>query len=119
MATVRKYITPGSVRIYGLPGTDNNFGIRDNGSGQMWSETKKVGSINYWTGNVVLDRKYVPRVRPWDALLNSLGLKREDQQPTVECEFEVSELNPAPESQGPPTLDLTYSLIITGQKSRR
>ena len=53
---VRKYITPGSVRIYGLPGTDHNFGIRDNGSGQMWSETKRVGSINYWTGDVVWTR---------------------------------------------------------------
>jgi hypothetical protein len=117
---VRKYITPGSVRIYGLPGTDNNFGIRDNGSGQMWSETKRVGSINYWTGDVVLDRKYVPRVRPWDALLTSLGLKREDQdQPKIECEFEVSELGPAPERHGPTTMDLTYSLIVAEQKSRR
>jgi hypothetical protein len=42
---MRKYIIPGSVRIYGLPGTDENFGVRDNGAGQMWSETKRVGSI--------------------------------------------------------------------------
>jgi hypothetical protein len=116
---VRKYITPGSVRIYGLPGTDHNFGIRDNGSGQMWSETQRVGSINYWTGDVVLDQKYVPRVRPWHALLTSLGLKREHQRQQVECEFEVSDLNLAPESQGSPTTDLTYSLIITGQKRGR
>jgi hypothetical protein len=33
--------------------TDNNFGVRDNGAGQLWSATEKVGSINYWTGSVV------------------------------------------------------------------
>ena len=39
---MRKYIIPGSVRIYGLPGIDDNFGVRDNGAGQMWSETKEL-----------------------------------------------------------------------------
>jgi hypothetical protein len=60
---MRKFIIPGSVRIQGLPGTDETFGVPDNGAGQMWTETKKVGSINYWTGEVVLAKDYVPKVR--------------------------------------------------------
>jgi hypothetical protein len=65
---MRKFIIPGSVRIHGLPGTDDNFGVRDNGAGQVWTETKKVGSINYWTGEVVLAKEYVPKVRFQDEL---------------------------------------------------
>ncbi len=57
-----KYITAESVQ--GTLGTDNNFGVRDNSSGQIRSETKNVGS----TGNVVLDREYVPKVRFGDTL---------------------------------------------------
>ena len=72
---MRKYITPGSVQIYGLPGTDNNFGVRDNGSGQMWSESKRVGSINYWTGEVVLAREHIPKVRFWSELRGLLGIR--------------------------------------------
>jgi hypothetical protein len=56
---MRKYITPGSVWIYGLPGTDDKFGVPDNGAGQIWTETKKVGAINYWTGEVVVDKENV------------------------------------------------------------
>ena len=89
---MRKYITPGSVRIYGLPGTDNNFGVRDNGSGQMWSETRKVGSINYWTGDVVLAKECIPKVRFWDELLILLGVKSA-ALPNVSCEYEVSNLD--------------------------
>jgi hypothetical protein len=89
---MRKFIIPGSVRIQGLPGTDENFGVRDNGAGQMWTETKRVGSINYWTGEVVLAREYVPKVRFQDELRILLGLKSA-AQPKVSCEFEVSDLN--------------------------
>jgi hypothetical protein len=39
---MRMYVTPGSVRIYGLPGTDNNFGVRDNGAGQLWTQPRKL-----------------------------------------------------------------------------
>ena len=74
------------MRIQGLPGTDENFGVRDNGAGQMWTETKKVGSINYWTGEVVLAKEYVPKVRFQDELRILLGL-RSAVQPKVSCEF--------------------------------
>ena len=89
---MRKYITPGSVRIYGLPGTDDNFGARDNGAGQMWSETRKVGSINYWTGDVVLAKEYVPKVRFWNELRGLLGLKNA-ARPSVSYKYEISNLD--------------------------
>ena len=89
---MRKYITPGSVQIYGLPGTDNNFGVRDNGSGQIWSESKRVGSINYWTGDVVLAKELVPKIRFWDELLILLRLKTA-ALPNVSCKYEVSYLH--------------------------
>lgn len=89
--TIRKYIAPGSVRIYGLPGTDRDFGVRDNGSGQMWSKTRKVGSINYWTGEVFLTKEHVPNVRVWDELLILLGLKTAEL-PNVRYEYEVVDL---------------------------
>lgn len=57
-----KYMTARSVQ--GIPGTDDNFGVRNNSSGQIWSETKKVGS----TGDVVLDKECVPKVRFGDTL---------------------------------------------------
>ena len=90
--TVRKYITPGTVRIYGLPGTDDNFGVRDNGSGQIWSESKRVGSINYWTGDVVLAKELVPKIRFWDELLILLRLKTA-ALPNVSCKYEVAYLD--------------------------
>jgi hypothetical protein len=89
---MRKYITPGSVQIYGLPGTDNNFGVRDNGSGQIWSESKRVGSINYWTGDVVLAKELVPKIRFWDELLILLRLKTA-ALPNVSCKYEVAYLD--------------------------
>ena len=89
---MRKYITPGSVRIYGLPGTDDNFGLRDNGAGQIWSETRKVGSINYWTGEVVLAKEYVPKVRFWNELRVLLGLKSA-AQPNVRYKYQISNLD--------------------------
>jgi hypothetical protein len=89
---MRKYITPGSVQIYGLPGTDNNFGVRDNGSGQIWSESKRVGSINYWTGDVALAKECIPRIRFWVELLVLLGLKSA-ALPNVSCRYEVSYLD--------------------------
>jgi hypothetical protein len=57
----------------------------------MWSETKQVGSINYWTGDVVLVKEYVPKVRFWDELLMSLSLKSAESN-VVSCEYEVSTL---------------------------
>ena len=88
---VRKYITPGSVRIYGLPGTSPDFGVRDNGAGQIWSETRKVGSINYWTGEVFLSKEHVPKVRFWDEVLSLLGLKT-GELPNVRYEYKVVDL---------------------------
>jgi hypothetical protein len=83
------YITPGSVRIYGLPGT-GDFGARDNGSGQMWTEERRIGSINYWTGDVVLAREFVPKLHFWDELLNLFRLKKTARP---NCQFEVSALD--------------------------
>ena len=85
------------MRIYGLPNTDSNFGIRDNGEGQMWSETKKVGSINYWTGDVVLAKEYIPKARGFrDELRSLLGLKSAEPNVSYEYEYEfkVSLLGP-------------------------
>ena len=90
--SVKNHITPGSVQIYGLPGTDNNFGVRDNGSGQIWSESKRVGSINYWTGDVALAKECIPRIRFWVELLALLGLKSA-ALPNVSCKYEVSYLD--------------------------
>jgi hypothetical protein len=83
------------VRIYGLPGTDSNFGVRDNSTGQLWSATEKVGSINYWTGSVVLDEKYLPKVGFWDTLLLLLGQKSLRQLPNISSEFAVTDLDEA------------------------
>ena len=90
--SVKNHITPGSVQIYGLPGTDNNFGVRDNGSGQIWSESKRVGSINYWTGDVALAKECIPRIRLWVELLALLGLKSA-ALPNVSFKYEVSYLH--------------------------
>ena len=90
--TVRKYITPGSARIYGLPGIDNNFGVRDNGSGQIWSESKRVGSINYWTGDVVLAKELIPKIRFRGETLILFGLKSA-ALPNVSCKYEMSYLD--------------------------
>jgi len=114
---MRKYITPGSVRIYGLPNTDTNLGIRDNGSGQMWSETKRVGSINYWTGDVVLAKEYVPHVRFWHTvrILLGLGSQTLNVRYEYECHYKVSFL----ETRAVRKLDgfsLTGDLVLTGRR---
>jgi hypothetical protein len=120
--SMRKHITPGTVRIYGLPNTDSNFGIRDNGEGQMWSETKKVGSINYWTGDVVLAKEYIPKARGFrDELRSLLGLK--SAEPNVsyeyECEFKVSYLDLRPIRELRSTgLSLTGDLSLTGRRRK-
>jgi hypothetical protein len=119
---MRKHITPGTVRIFGLPNTDGSFGIRDNGEGQMWSETKKVGSINYWTGDVVLAKEYIPKARGLrDELLSFLGLK--DQESPVsfeyEYEFKVSYLDLRPVKQlSTEGLSLTGDLSLTGRRRK-
>jgi len=120
--SMRKHITPGTVRIYGLPNTDSNFGIRDNGEGQMWSETKKVGSINYWTGDVVLAKEYLPKPRGLrDELRSLLGL--ESPEPNVsfeyEYEFKVSLLDLRPvKEQSTTGLSLTGDLSLTGRRRK-
>jgi hypothetical protein len=114
---MRKYITPGSVRIFGLPNTDNNFGIRDNGSGQMWSETRRVGSINYWTGDVVLAKEYVPHVRFWHSVRIMLGLGSEtlNVRYEYECHYRVSLLETeAVKKLG--GLSLTGDVPLTGRR---
>jgi hypothetical protein len=116
--TVRKYIIPGSVRIYGLPGTDDNFGIRDNSSGQMWSQTKKVGSINYWTGDVVLDKACVPKVRFWDELLVLLGFKS-TALPNLSYKYEVSYLNTEAVTEPRTTGSEIHPLVVIGDYRRR
>jgi hypothetical protein len=109
---VRKYISPGSVRIYGLPGIDDNFVVWDNGSGQIWSASKRIGSINYWTGDVVLEKKFVPKVRFRDAVLILFGVKSA-ALPNVSCEYEVSDLN-AEATTGPRTTrSETFPLVVT------
>jgi hypothetical protein len=114
---MRKYIIPGSVRIYGLPGTDNNVGIRDNGSGQMWSETRKVGSINYWTGEVVLAKEHVPKVRFWHELQLLVGLKSAESN--VTCEYQVSNLESETVTEQPPSLLSLTDLSLTGRRRKR
>ena len=121
--SMRKHITPGTVRIYGLPNTDRDFGIRDNGEGQMWSETRKVGSINYWTGDVVLAKEYLPKPRGLrDELLGLLGL--ETGEPNVsfeyEYEFKVSLLDLRPVKRlSTEGLSLTGDLSLTGRRLKR
>jgi hypothetical protein len=119
---MRKHITPGTVRIYGLPNTDRDFGIRDNGEGQMWSETRKVGSINYWTGDVVLAKEYLPKPRGLrDELLSLLGL--ESGEPNVsfeyEYEFKVSLLDLRPVNKlSTEGLSLTGDLSLDGRRRK-
>jgi len=118
---MRKHITPGTVRIYGLPNTDNNFGIRDNGEGQMWSETKKVGSINYWTGDVVLAKEYMPTPRRFrDELRSLLGLETSKPNVTYEYEYEfkVSFLDLRPVTESRTGLSLTGDLSLTGRRRK-
>ena len=114
---MRKYINPGSVRIYGLPGTGDNFGVRDNGSGQIWSESKRVGSINYWTGDVVLAKELIPKIRLWDELLILLGLKGA-ALPNVSCEYDVSDLN-AEAITGPRTTRSEIFPLVVPRHYRR
>jgi hypothetical protein len=120
---MRKHITPGSVRIYGLPNTDSKFGVRDNGEGQMWSETEKVGSINYWTGDVVLAKEYVPKPRGIkDELRTLLGLKSEEPNVSYEYEYEfkVSYLDIQTVKELRTTgLSLTGDLSLTGRRRKQ
>jgi hypothetical protein len=120
---MRKHITPGSVRIYGLPNTDRKFGIRDNGEGQMWSETKKVGSINYWTGDVALAKEYLPKPRGLREELKSLlGLETEEANVSFEYEYEfkVSLLDVRPiRTLSTEGLNLTGDLSLIGRRRKR
>jgi len=86
----RKYIARGSVRIYGLPGTGPSV-VRDDGAGQIWSEAKRIGSINYWIGEIFLSREHVPKFRFWSELLTLLGPKTAES-PNVRYEYEVVDL---------------------------
>lgn len=118
----RRHIIPGSVKIFGLPNTSSNFGIRDNGNGQMWSETKHVGKINYWTGDVVLKQEYVPKVRMFDGLRGLLGLKDLEEEVSMEyeCEFKVSLLDLRPVRELQTTgLTLTGDLTLAGERRKK
>jgi hypothetical protein len=115
----RRHIVPGSVRIFGLPNTDRKFGIRDNGSGQMWSETSYVGWINYWTGDVVLAQKYVPKARLFDRLRVLFGLNdpEEDVSMEYECEYKVSLLDvQSVKERHTAGLTLTGDLTLTAER---
>jgi hypothetical protein len=65
--------------------------LADNGSGQIWSESKRVGSINYWS-DVVLAKELIPKIRFWEELLILLGLKSA-ALPNVSCKYEMSYLD--------------------------
>jgi hypothetical protein len=108
---MRKHIVPGSVRIYGLPNTNRNFGIRD-----------KVGFINYWTGDVVLAKEYIPKARRFrDELRSLLGLKSADPNVNYEYEYEykVSFLDLQPVKRLSTTaLSLTGDLSLTGRRRK-
>jgi len=118
----RRHIVPGSVKIFGLPNTSSHFGIQDNGNGQMWSETRHVGKINYWTGDVVLKQEYVPKTRMFDGLFGLLGFKNPEEQISMEfeCEYKVSllDLRPVRESQTT-GLTLTGDLTMTGTRRKK
>jgi hypothetical protein len=115
--TMRKYIRPGSVRIEGLLGLENGCSVRDNGSGQLWSGSEKVGSINYWTGSVILDKRCLPKVGLWDRLLLALGLKSIRLLPNIRSEYEVTDLDDRADVGAvsePSVTALTYRLATAG-----
>jgi hypothetical protein len=118
----RRHIVPGSVKIFGLPNTSSHFGIQDNGNGQMWSETKHVGKINYWTGDVVLRQEYVPKARRLNGLFGLLGLKNPEDEVCMEfeCEYKVSllDLRPIKEMQRA-GLKLTGDLTLAGARRKK
>ena len=106
----------------GLPNTSSNFGIRDNGNGQMWSETRHVGKINYWTGDVVLRQEYVPKARMFDGLLGLLGMKNPEDEVSMEfeCEYKVSLLDLRPVKQLETAgLTLTGDLNMNGRRRKK
>ena len=82
----------------------------------MWSETKRVGSINYWTGEVVLAREYVPKVRFRNELRVLLGIK--SPAPKVSYKYEVSDLNVETITE-PCTAASGYSFVLTEDYRRR
>ena len=86
--------------------------IRDNGSGQIWSASKRIGSINYWTEDVVLEKKFVPKVRFRDILLILLGLKSA-ALPNVSCEYEVSDLSADAITGQHTTRTEVFPLVVT------
>jgi hypothetical protein len=81
----------------------------------MWSETRRVGSINYWTGDVVLAKEYVPKIRFWRELLSLVGLTGAGL-PNVSCEYEVSNLEIETVTEPRQT---GLSLVVTGDYRKR
>jgi hypothetical protein len=87
----------------------------------MWSETSYVGSINYWTGDVVLAQKYVPKARLFDRLRGLFGLKYPEQEVSMEyeCEYKVSLLEiQSVKELHTAGLTLTGDLTLTGERRR-
>jgi len=111
---MRKYITPGSVRIYGVPGIEGEACLRDNGCGQICSESEKLDSINYWTGEVLLDQKLLPKIGFWDALFMSLLKQKSPEVPEITCEYEVSLLDIRTSKPAPRPYVLGYP-FVTGR----
>ena len=83
----------------------------------MWSEDRRVGSVNYWTGDVILAKELVPRIRLWDELLTLFKLRR-TMHPNVRFEFEVSDLEVGSQST-PPFTELKYTLVLGNQEALR
>lgn len=110
---MRRYITPGTVRIYGVTALGDESCLRDNGCGQICSETRRVGSINYWTGEVVLDQKLLPRMNFWDGLMRLFG-QRHPEMSEITCEYEVSLLDVRTAKQAPRPYVIGYP-FVTGR----
>ena len=110
---MRRYITPGTVRIYGVTALGDESYLRDNGCGQICSETRRVGSINYWSGEVVLDQKLLPKMNFWDGLMRLFG-QRHREMPEITCEYEVSLLDVRTAKQAPRPYVIGYP-FVTGR----
>ncbi|HEY2523862.1 MAG TPA: hypothetical protein VGI29_02310 [Candidatus Binataceae bacterium] len=88
----------------------------------MWSETKHVGKINYWTGDVVLKQEYVPKARMFDGLFGLLGFKNPEDEVSMEfeCEYKVSLLDVGPVKELQRAgLTLTGDLTLSGGRRKK
>jgi len=77
--------------------------------GRCGPETRELARSNYWTGDIVLAKELVPRVRLWDELLTVFRLRRATH-PSVRVEFGVSDLELGSQPE-PPLTELKYPLV--------